>query len=273
MQNPKLVRIVVIVIAAIVVLLIFSNSIFYTIDPGEKAVVFKRFGGGLEKDDIKAQGFHVIAPWNKMIIYDVRQQEASETMDVLSSNGLNISLDMTLWYNPSPAKIGYLHDFIGKEYVNRIVIPGIRSATRNVIGRYTPEEIYSTKRDKIEIEIQEETRKKLEPIFVNVNDVLIRSVKLPTKIQAAIETKLEQEQSSLEYEFKLQVAKKEADRKKIEAEGIKKYQMIVTESLTDRLLTWQGIEATKDLAESQNTKIIIIGSGKNGLPVILNTGK
>lgn len=271
MQNPRLVRLIVLGVVGLIVLLIFSSSMFFTIQPGERAVVFKRFSGGLEKDNIKGQGFRAIAPWNKMIIYDVRQKEKSESMDVLSSNGLNISIDVTLWYNPIPDEIGYLHEEIGKDYITQIIIPGIRSATRSVIGRYTPEEIYSSKRDEIATEIITDTKKLLAGRHVSVNNVLIRSVKLPSNIKQAIETKLQQEQKSLEYKYKLEVAQKEAERKMIEAEGIKKSQQIITESLTDKLLTWQGIEATKELAESNNTKIVIVGGGKSGLPLILNT--
>ncbi|MEA3494731.1 MAG: prohibitin family protein, partial [Bacteroidota bacterium] len=243
MQNQKLTKVLVIVGVVIVVLLIFSSSMFITLQPGEKGVVFKRFSGGLDKENVQSQGFHVIAPWNKMIVYNVRQQQTIEKLDVLSSNGLDIKIDVSLWYYPVHNKIGYLHDEVGTDYLSVLVIPGVRASTRNIIGRYTPEEIYSTKRDEIAGEILKETKKKLADRHIFVKDVLIRSISLPPKIKSAIEKKLKQEQESLEYKFKLEVAKKEAERKKVEAEGIKQAQLIITKSLTDKLLKWQGIEA------------------------------
>ena len=270
MQNQRLVRIGLIGFGVLVVLLLFGNSMFYTIQPGENAVVFKRFMGGLDKDNLRGQGFHVIMPWNKMIIYDVKQKELTEEMDVLSSNGLNIAIDVTLWYHPIEEKIGFLHERIGMDYKTQIVLPSIRSATRKVIGRYTPEEIYSTKRDEIAGEILEDVEKELSSKFVYVNNVLIRSVKLPANIKQAIETKLQQEQKSLEYEFKLQVAEKEAKRKVTEAEGEAKANQIINSSLTENLLRMRGIEATKELIKSENAKVIVIGGGDDGLPLILN---
>lgn len=269
MQNQKLVRGLIIVGVVIVAILIFSSTIFITLQPGEKGVLYKRFAGGVFKDKVYNQGFHILAPWNRMIVYNIRQQQVAETMDVLSSNGLNINIDVTLWFIPQPLKIGYLENEFGMRYIEEVVTPGVRSATRKVIGRYTPEEIYSTKRDAIAEEIGVETAKLLAHRYIEVKDILIRGVKLPTKIKEAIEKKLKMEQESFEYEYKIVVAEQEAKRKKIEAEGIKEAQLIITRSLTDKLLTWQGIEATKELASSHNAKVVVIGSAKNGLPLIL----
>jgi regulator of protease activity HflC (stomatin/prohibitin superfamily) len=145
----------------------------------------------------------------------------------------------------------------------------MRSATRSVVGRYTPEEIYSSKRDAIEKEIFEETKKVVEDQYIQLNDVLVRDVTLPTAIKDAIERKLGQEQESLEYEFRLEKAQKEAKKQIIEAEGKAEANRILSASLTDKILQDKGIEATLLLSQSPNTKVIVIGSGGDGLPIIL----
>ena len=254
----------------VVVAITFGSS-FLTIDAGNKGVLFRKFGGGIDMEKQYGPGFHVIAPWNTMYVYDVRKQQAEEAMDVLSSNGLSISVDVTVIYRPDELNIAKLHNLIGTEFFNKIVIPEVRSSVRKIIGRYTPEELYSSKREVVQTEIQNETNKILASNYINLDAVLIRSVTLPPTIKTAIEGKLKQEQESLEYEFRLQKETKEAERKSIEAKGIQNFQKIISESISERLLTWKGIEATQDLAKSPNTKIVVVGGGKNGLPLILNT--
>ncbi|MCB0409585.1 MAG: prohibitin family protein, partial [Flavobacteriales bacterium] len=214
------------------------------------------------------EGFHIIAPWNKMIPYEVRQQEALEKMAVLSSNGLEISLEVSSWYQPLYNKLPYLHKEKGQDYLNRVVRPAIRSASRSVIGRYTPEEIYSTKRDAIQTEIFEETKKILDNQYVQLNEVLVRDITLPPTIKTAIENKLKQEQASLEYEFKLQKEMKEAERLRIAAEGKAAANRILNASLTPNILKEKGIEATLELSKSPNTKVVVVGDN-DGMPLIL----
>jgi regulator of protease activity HflC (stomatin/prohibitin superfamily) len=153
------------------------------------------------------------------------------------------------------------------------VIPALRASTRSVIGRYTPEEIYSTNRDVIQDEIFTETISILEGKHVQINKVLIRSIVLPPTIKQAIESKLKQEQESLEYEFKLEKAQKEAQRQRIDAEGKAVANRILSESLTDKILREKGIEATLRLAESPNAKVVVIGNSEGGLPIILGDSK
>lgn len=269
MNNPHIVRIVTIVVAAVIVILISSRSIFLTIDPGEKGVLFKRFGGGLDKETVYSQGFHMIAPWNKMYVYDVRIHEALSNMEVLSKNGLTIKVELSYRYHPIAEKIGHVHDEVGPTYHDRIILPEIRSATREVIGKYLPEELYSTQREAIQLEIYQRTFTGISRKHLNLDAVLIREVVLPPTLQTAIEQKLKREQESLEYEFRLQPEQKEAERKRIEAEGISDFQKIVTQTITPSLLKWKGIEATETLAKSPNAKVIVIGSAKDGLPIIL----
>ena len=260
----RIIIISVVVIFAIVAM--FKMSV--TIGAGEAGVLFKTFGAGVDTELTYIEGWHLIAPWNDMKVYEVRQQEVQEKMAVLSSNGLEISVEVSTWYQPVYDKLPFLHKEKGEDYLNRVVIPSIRSATRSVIGRYTPEEIYSSKRDAIQSEIFEETKIILDKKFIQLNEVLVRDITQQQTIKAAIENKLKQEQESLEYEFKLAKAQKEAERQKIDAEGKANANRILNASLTDNILKEKGIEATLELAKSPNSKVVIVG-GKDGMPIIL----
>jgi len=259
------------IILLVVVLLIFISKSSINIGYGEAGVLFKTFGGGVVIDEPPlGEGFHIIAPWNKVYIYNVKQQEVFESkMQVLSSNGLEISLDISVLYQPTIQDLGKLHKTKGENYLNIIIIPQIRAVARSVVGRYTPEQLYSTKRDAIQNEIFEETRKVVEGQFVQLNAVLVRDVTLPIAIREAIERKLNQEQEALEYEFRIEKATQEAERQRIDAEGKATANRILSASLTDKILQEKGIEATIKLSESPKNKVIVIGSGKNGLPIIL----
>lgn len=248
---------------------ILSNTTFLTIDPGEKGVIFKRFSGGLDKDRVYDQGFHIVAPWNKMYIYDVRTNEDFENMEVLSKNGLTIKVELSYRYQPMPDKIGYLHDEIGRDYLDRIIKPEIRSATREVIGKYLPEELYSTKREAIQDEIFERTAANVKQKYLILDAILIREVELPETLQAAIERKLKEEQLALEFDFRLDRERKEAERKIIEAQAKAEANKILNASLSTNILRDKGIEATLELAKSGNSKVVIVGSGDDGLPLIL----
>ena len=269
MENQGLPRAMVMGIAGLIFLVLFGSSMFVTIESGENGVLFKKFGGGLEKDVIYGQGFHIVAPWNDMFVYDVKIHETFEKMEVLSKNGLSIKIDLSFRYYPVADKIGYLHDEIGRNYLERIIKPEIRSVTREVIGNYLPEELYSTKREAIEDEIEVLTREKVETKYLTLDAILIRDVTLPASLRAGIEKKLVQEQEALEYEFKIAKAKKEAERKEIEANGIARFQQIVNRTITPQLLRWKGVEATQEISKSPNAKVIVIGNGDGDLPIIL----
>jgi regulator of protease activity HflC (stomatin/prohibitin superfamily) len=257
------------IIGAVVLIILLTKSAI-TIGSGEAGVLFKTFGEGVVTDEPPmGEGFHIVAPWNKVYIYEVRQQELFEKMKVLSSNGLEIQIDASAWYQPVYNDLGNLHQSLGQNYLERVIMPSIRSAARSVVGRYTPEQLYSSKRDAIQDEIFEETKKILQKQYVQLNEVLVRDVTLPITIKEAIERKLRQEQESLEYEFRLVTAAKEAEKVIIEAQGKAESNRILSASLTDKILQDKGIDATMKLAESPNSKVIVIGSGDSGLPIIL----
>lgn len=258
------------IVAIIVFAIIALARSTVTIDAGEAGVLWKRFGGGVvtEKEPY-GEGFHIVAPWNKIIKYEVRQQELYEKMKVLSSNGLDILLECSAWYRPQYKSLGKLHKEKGEKYIDRVIKPSLRSAARSVVGRYTPEQLYSSKRDVIQKEIFEETKKILDDQYVELVQVLVRDVTLPPTIKDAIERKLKQEQESLEYEFRIEKAEKEAERQRIEAKGKADANRILSASLTDKILQDKGIEATLKLSNSSNSKVVVIGSGKSGMPIIL----
>jgi regulator of protease activity HflC (stomatin/prohibitin superfamily) len=266
LQFPK--GLLPIIILAIIIIAIFKSTV--TIGAGEAGVLWKRFSGGVVTDKPPlGEGFHLVAPWNDVITYELRQQELTERMKVLSSNGLDIQLEATAWYQPDYEHLGLLHQTKGQNYLDRVLKPAIRSATRSVVGRYTPEQIYSSKRDAIQEEIFEETKNIIKDQYVQLNEILVRDVTLPSAIKNAIERKLGQEQESLEYKFRLEKAQKEAEKQRIEAQGKADANRILSASLTDKILQDKGIEATLKLSQSPNTKVIVIGSAKNGLPIIL----
>lgn len=264
---PKIALPAILIVIALIILLAKSAV---TIGAGEAGVLYKTFDNGVVTNEPPlGEGFHVIAPWNKVIIYEVRQLELFEKMKVLSSNGLEIQIDASAWYLPVYDDLGKLHQTLGENYLQRVIQPAIRSAARSVVGRYTPEQLYSSKRDAIQDEIFVETKKILETQYVQLNEILVRDVTLPSTIKDAIERKLKQEQESLEYEFRLVTAAKEAEKVIIEAQGKADANRILSASLTDKILQDKGIEATIKLAESPNSKVIVIGSGDSGMPIIL----
>jgi regulator of protease activity HflC (stomatin/prohibitin superfamily) len=204
-----------------------------------------------------------------MIVRKVRQQSISDEMNVLSVNGLEVKVNGTIWYEPEFANLGSLIKTKGEDYERELLDPDINAAASSVVGRYTPEQLYSSKRDVIEQEILDEIQIVLKDQFLLVKRVLVEDVKLPSTIRIAIETKLKQEQESLEYEFRISKAKKEAERQRIDAEGKAIANKILSASLTNMILKEKGIDATLELAKSPNSKVVVIGSGESGMPIIL----
>lgn len=269
MNNRRFLPFIILAVIALFVLFGLSSSIFYQIGPSERAVIFYPFGDGLDKKDIIEPGTHIKAPWNDVVTYEVAENTVEETMDISDKNGLSIHVDVSVRYHPMADKIGYIHEKFTKDYVRRLVIPEGRSVARQVMARFTAEEIYSTKRAEVEAAIKIETEKILNANYVNATAVLIRSIRLPDQIRVAIENKLQQQQEALAYQYRLEKEKSEAERKRIAAEGEAAANNIVNSSLTDKLLKMRGIEATLELAKSPNSKVVVVGNGDNGLPLIL----
>lgn len=239
-----------------------------SITSGEAGVRYSPFGG-TDLSQTYGEGLKVHAPWVNVITYDVKVQQGEEAITALSSNGLTISMDVSIRYRPNREQLPQLHVDYGPDYFEKLVQPELRSAAREVVGQYTPEQLYSSRRSELQSEMFERIRDAVEGQYVQLDALLIRDVSLPEQIQQAISDKLEEEQEVLKYQFTLQRDSLEALRKKIEAEGQAEYQRIITASLSPNFLQFKGIEATQQLATSPNAKTIIVGGGEGGLPVIL----
>src|SRR5512133_3408016 len=242
------------------------------VQAGHRGIVVKSLGGGTSKE-VLSEGLHVMPIWNSVILYDTRVHEMKEQLAVISSNGLTMQVDASIRYRPELGELFELQTTIGPDYDQKVIGPVVRSEARKVFGRYQPEEIYSTKREEIERQIYDEVLRALEGKHVVVEAILVRDVELPEAIRNAISDKLAEEQRAQKMRFTLDRERQEAQRKLIEAEGISKYQTIVRQGLTTEYLQFKGIEATVKLAESPNAKVVIVGAGKGGLPVILGDGK
>jgi len=272
-----------------ILVLFFSFSTFKVLQPGERGVVFRPWSSGLDKDHILGEGMQIISPWNKLITYDIREQTiefqngnsngtysdgSSATsygvLDVLDKNGLSIHVEVTVRFALQSDKIGNIHEQFGFFYVEKLVIPEIRSAVRKVMGQYNAEEIYSTKRQEVEQLIIDETRAILNENYISMTALLIRSIQIPENLKNAIEDKLTKQQEAIAYEYVVQKGLKEKELKIIQAQAIAEYNQIVNASMTDKVLTYEGIQATIKLAQSDNSKIVIIGNSDNGLPIMLS---
>lgn len=267
------------VLSFILFLLVLAPQIFVNVPAGYVGVLWLRFFGGTVTTSHLDEGLHVIFPWDEVYLYDARLQNRARVYDTISSNGLSMQVEIAIRYRINRDTVGLLHQQIGPNYDEVLVYPEIGSHARELISRYTPEQLYSETRAFIQAQLLERMvtqlgaslgNQSLRGRLVDVEDVLIRSVNLPTRVQDAIERKAEQYQAMLEYDFRLAREKKEAERKKIEADGIREFQDTVARTITPEYLRLRGIEATMTLAASPNSKIIVVG-GKDGLPLILNT--
>ena len=246
----------------------FFDRIVISIHPGELGVLWRRLGGGTQIDTVYREGLHVILPINKMYTYNVRKQQFADTIDVLTVDGLTLQVKYSTRYYLDKDTLPLLHQRVGPDYVSVVVRPEVRSVMRAVFGQYKPEEIYTSQKA-IQARVSALSKTRMEARFVALDDVPIESITLPAKISQAIETKMAQQQVEEEYLYRLAIATKEAERLRIESDGLKVYHDSINPSLTPSVLSWHGIQATRDLAKSQNAKVIVIGAGKSGLPLIL----
>jgi prohibitin 1 len=239
-----------------------------TVPSGRSGVEWSLTNGTMERT--LDEGFHFVSPFSKIYQVDMREQQRDVDLNVLADNGLAIELKTSILYQPIEGQASGLIKQIGPQYYETVVGPQVRSSARRVVGRYSPEEIYSTKREQIEHEIREDVDNKLAGSHLRVNAILIREVHLPPVVQDAIQAKLREEQRALEMRYVLERSRQEAENRRIEAKGIADYDAIVSSNLSDKVLAWQGIKATQSLAESPNAKVVVIGTGKEGLPLIFN---
>lgn len=262
-------RIIVAGVVATLLLLFLWPSIVISIKPGELGVLYARFRGGTQLQHTYEEGIHFIQPWNIMYIYDVRVQEETQNIDVLTVDGLTINVQISLRFQIIRDRLPNLHQEIGPNYRDKVVIPIMNSAVRQTIGSYRPDDLYSTARQELQDQMLVDAVEEMGRIPVLIQGFVVKSITLPEVLREAIERKLIAEQDYLRYKYILLEAQQEARRKTIEGEGIKAYQTLVNENMTQNFLRYEGIQATKELAGSSNAKVVVIG-GKDGLPVILN---
>jgi len=250
------------------VLVLFWDRIFHVIQPGEAGVLWNRFSG-TQIDRVRDDGLNIISPLDRLTIYEVRKQVVEHSLDVLSVEGMRLELKLAIRYRPERDLLGKLHQRVGPDYLTRVVIPQTESVLRKQLGNATAEQIYTNEGGLL-------TRAMLQAMdeigrnFVEVEDIIIRRIQLPETVRRAIENKLVQQQLLLSYVFRRGIAVQEAERVRIEATGIRDYQGLVDETLTERLLAHKGITATRELATSENPKTVVIGAGQDiSVPIFL----
>jgi regulator of protease activity HflC (stomatin/prohibitin superfamily) len=265
----------------LIVALVFAwltPTIFVFIPPGHAGVYWVRFGSGTVTDRVLGEGVAYKLPWDKIYIYDARMQIIDGSFDALTADGLHVVVDMSIRFRLVRQDIPLLHKNIGPNYVNTLLLPEVNSHSRRVISSYTPEELYSVNRAEIEAAIardlknamafEHDPQARLEN-FVFVQELLIKHIQLPVTVMQAIEDKRVQFHLMEGYTFRIEREKKERVRKQIEAMGIRDFQSIVSEGISEQYLKWKGISATLELATSNNAKVVVIGAGEGGLPIIL----
>jgi len=262
--NP-VARIVVAAVVLVLLMILFFSSVT-TVSTGHVAVLtlFGRVTG-----DVLPEGIHLINPLKSVREMSIQTQQIKETANVPSSEGLVVGLDTSLIFHLDSRKAAEVMQNIQPPYEETLVEPTLRSTIRSVTAAHTANALYTSAREQVAEQIRSELERELAPRGIVVEKILLRDIQLPATLRASIELKQQAEQESLAMSFRLQKEKQEADRKRIEAEGIRDFQRTVAQGISDQLLTWKGIEATETLAKSPNAKVVIIGSSKNGLPLIL----
>lgn len=260
---------VAVVLAAVGVVAAAMVGCGRTIDSGYRGVYYN-WRTGTDTENVLGEGFQWLAPWNKIILYDVRAKDRIEKLSVLTKDQLQVKTDVSIRYRLSPSKVGLLHTNVGPAFYQMLIQPVLRNATRDVVSRYESLEAYRN-RAKIQDEIQSAIRpalKKYKYFFVEA--IMLRSMDFPQVVVKAIERKKAMQQEAEREKYSLEKAKIAAKRAIVEAEATAKAQAILKAELNDILLKWKGIEATLKLAESANSKVVVVGSaGSGGMPLIL----
>lgn len=252
-------------------LVFFWNTIFVVIKSGEAGVYYWKFLGGTSTDYVYDEGFRFVWPWDSFFIYNVRVQEKKQNIFVLTKEGMRIELTISIRYQPEKDLVAVLHKEVGPDYLEKVVVPEVESVIRETAGHFTADELYTTKH-MIPKQIINDAVEQVVRNYITVQDVIITEIKLPASVQKVIEEKIEQKHIAEAYVFRIEREKQEKERKLIEADGIQQYNEKISKSLDDKILKWQGILATENISKSPNSKVVLIGNGPNGLPVIMSLG-
>lgn len=265
-QNFKdyLTVIITVFLIILIITLILFNRIVLFIGSGEAGVLYRTFFGGTVTTRVYTEGIQFIWPWDKMYIYNARVQEIPHDFQVLTINGLKVNLSLSIRYRPEYKLISVLHQQVGEDYVNIVVIPEIENVLRVLIGRLNAEEVYTTKHSLIEKAISGAIEQ-IAQRYVKVDDVIIKNMKLPESVERSIRRKIEEKHRADAYKFILLREEQEKERKRIEAEGLERFD----KALSMEVLHYLGIQATLELSKSDNSKVVIVGGGDNGkFPII-----
>jgi prohibitin 1 len=261
-----LLRLVALGVAAFLLVILFFSSVT-RVGTGHVGVL--TLFGKVQTGEILGEGIHVINPLKTNNELSIQTQTLKESANVPSSEGLMMSLDTSLIYHLNPDRAADVFQKIGADYETVVVEPTLRSAIREATASHTANALYTGEREMVAKQIYEQVTEQLNKRGITVESVLLRDIQLPATLKAAIEAKQQAEQESLAMNFRLQKETQEAQRKRIEAAGVRDFQQIVAQGITPSLLEWKGIEATENLAKSPNSKVVVIGNNKNGLPLIL----
>lgn len=257
-----------ILMTVLVVGCLLNSGCFVSCVPSGHVGVVSSFGEVESK--FLPEGMNVVAPWKGVTDMSIRTQELKEHSETPSSEGMVMAIEASLLYRILPEKATMIYQSVGPNYEEVLIVPNFRSAIRAATSSHKAEALYSSAREQVAIEMQNYLEKNIAERGIVIESVLLRDLSLPPTLKTAVEAKQKAEQEALQMEFVLQKEQQEAQRKRVEAGGIKDFQDIVTQGISDKLLKWKGIEATERLSASPNSKIVIIGSGSDGLPVILN---
>jgi regulator of protease activity HflC (stomatin/prohibitin superfamily) len=249
----------------VLALLYLWHSIFIPIRSGQTGVLWSRFNGGTVTDRVYGEGYRVIFPWDSMTIYDTRFQELHEDVQVLTMDRLDLTVSVTTRFRPRPEELAVLHKKIGPRYRETVVRPDVLDAVRRVVRQYRPEEIRILGEGKLSDDVNQAASAAVAGYPIDLDKVLITRIRIPDAVQEAIQAKLAEEQKLLQYEYIVKQAEKQKERRIIEADGIQEFE---TRSRIS-ILKWRGIEATESLAHSPNSKIIVMGTGDDKLPILL----
>jgi regulator of protease activity HflC (stomatin/prohibitin superfamily) len=271
-----------VVVLVLLALTFLWPRIFITVPPGSRGVMFRYFGEGTVTEKTWPEGLHIIPPWDKLTLYEVRLQHQNLSFDVLTVEGLELTVKIAVRFQPTVRILGFLHQDIGPEYFERLVRPEIEAHVRRTFGRRPAHELYASSRDFLQ-ELSQVPMLARPPDppgstgglgglpYVLVQELKLTNIDLPAIVEVAIAEKYRQEQLMLEYEYKLEREEREAERKRTEAAGIRDYNLIAGEVSHD-LLRWRSIDATTALATAPNSKVVVLGGGGNGMQMLLDVG-
>ncbi len=254
---------------AAALLALFALSRCLSVVPAGHVGVVDLFGS-VSPQTLKS-GLNLVNPLARVVKLSVKTEEIKEVMEVPSREGLTVQLEASALFHLDPEKAAEVYKTVGPDYVAILLQPQFRSVTRGVTAQFDARALYTSEREQLALVMAAELRKLVEPRGLVVESTPLRRLTLPKRLAAAIEEKLGAEQESQRMQFVLERERQEAERRRIEAQGIADFQRTVSQGIDERLLRWKGIEATQKLAESQNAKVVIIGAGKDGLPVILGS--